>query len=180
MNSINFSPFPIMETKNLNLRKMNIEDQASIYKIRTDQSISRYIQRELYHSMDESISFIKRIDEGIEKNQWIYWVLADKASDEVMGTICLWNISEDGKKADIGYELLPEYQGRGYMTEAVEKVVEYGLRIMKLESIEAYTSIYNLASNKLLKRCNFEFIKNIEEETTNGEMTTYSYYKVKG
>lgn len=176
MSNVEFSPFPTMETEKLNLRKMNIEDREAIYRIRTDQSISRYIQRELYHSMDESISFIRRIDEGIEKNQWIYWVLADKASDEVMGTICLWNISEDGKKADIGYELLPEYQGRGYMTEALEKVVEYGL--LKFESIEAYTNIQNEASNKLLKRCKFEFIKNIEEETPNGEMEIYSMYAI--
>lgn len=180
MKNINFSPFPTMKTKNSNLRKMNIEDKLTIYKIRTNESISLYIQRELYQSLDDAISFIRKIEKGIEKNSWIYWVLANKESDEVMGTICLWNIAEDGKKADIGYELLPEFQGKGYMTEAVEKVVEYGLLEMKLKSIDAYTHIENKASNRLLKRCEFEFMKNIEEETPKGEIITYSYYVVKG
>ena len=73
----------------------------------------------------------------------------------MIGNICLWNLSEDCKTAELGYDLIPEYQGEGIMDEAVKAVLHFGFNQLKLELVEAFTSKQNESSKKLLLRNQF-------------------------
>ncbi len=59
-------------------------------------------------------------------------------------------------KAEIGYELLPGYQGKGLMQEAASKVLEFGFQHIGLDSLEAYTHTENQSSTRLLEKLNFK------------------------
>ena len=61
----------------------------------------------------------------------------------MIGTICFWNESADRKSAELGYELHPEYQGNGYMDEAMKEVIGFAFR-SGFTSLEAYTHKDNL------------------------------------
>ena len=76
----------------------------------------------------------------------------------MIGSICLWNFSKDGKIAETGYDLVPEYQGQGIMSEVLQGVLNLGFSQLELHTIEAYTHRKNLASIKMLKSNNFELI----------------------
>ncbi len=71
-------------------------------------------------------------------------------SNQLIGTICIWNISEDRLKAEIGYELVPEEQGKGFMREALKAVIDFAFKSARLQSLEAYTHRDNKASSNLL------------------------------
>jgi len=58
-------------------------------------------------------------------------------------------------EAEVGYELLPPYHGKGIMQEALLKVIEYGFDILKLKRIVADPKEINLKSVKLLEKCGF-------------------------
>jgi ribosomal-protein-alanine N-acetyltransferase len=58
-------------------------------------------------------------------------------------------------RGEVGYVLLPEYQGKGIMHEALGAVIAYGFDVMKLHSIEANTNPNNTPSHKLLERHGF-------------------------
>jgi ribosomal-protein-alanine N-acetyltransferase len=51
--------------------------------------------------------------------------------------------------------LLPEYQGKGIITEAIKEVVNYGFKVMKLHSIEAIIDPENFGSEKVLQKNGF-------------------------
>ena len=55
-----------------------------------------------------------------------------------------WKISREYSKAEIGFELLPEHQGKGIMQEALPKIIEYGFKNMKLRTIEGEVDPNNL------------------------------------
>jgi ribosomal-protein-alanine N-acetyltransferase len=57
--------------------------------------------------------------------------------------------------AEIGYELLPEFQGKGIMQEAVAKIIEFCFQALKLKSLEACADMNNRPSIKLLEKFNF-------------------------
>ena len=38
---------------------------------------------------------------------------------EMIGSICLWNFTDNQKSAEIGYDLSPKYQRKGIMNEIV-------------------------------------------------------------
>jgi len=73
----------------------------------------------------------------------------------LIGTIGFWNILTEHFRAEIGYLLDVDFQGKGIMQEALSKVVEYGFNIMKLHSIEANVNPGNISSTRLLERNNF-------------------------
>jgi ribosomal-protein-alanine N-acetyltransferase len=61
-------------------------------------------------------------------------------------------IKPEHYRAEIGYMLLPEYHGKGIVSEAVKEVVKYGFEVMKLHSIEAVLDPENYGSAKGLEK----------------------------
>ncbi len=152
---INFDPFPQIKTERLLLRKLTVADTSSIFTLRSDERIQQFIKRPLHSTKGESLEFIHFINAGIEQNEWIYWAISPIDGTELIGTICLWNFSKTHHKADIGYELHPDHQGKGLMNEAAISVIHYGFNDLNLQSIEAYTHFENEASKRLLRRNHF-------------------------
>ena len=120
-------------------------------------------------------NFIEKILSAIKKNQSVYWAITLKDEDTLIGTICLWNISIENNTAEIGYELLPDFQGKGIMQEAISKIIEYGFNKMKLKVITAFTHPGNSRSTNLLLKNNFLPDKNYEyvEKEDAGELLVY-------
>ncbi len=78
-----------------------------------------------------------------------------KNDNKLIGTICFWNIQWEDCRADIGYELNPEFWGKGIMKEAIPKVVGYGFITMKLHSIQADLHPGNIRSISVLEKNGF-------------------------
>src|SRR3990167_3457862 len=136
MNKINFTPFPLLETERLTLRQLSLEDANEIFRLRSDKSVNKFLDRPIAKTIDDANQFINKINDSIAKNELIYWVITLKNHPKLIGTICLWNISEDRSKAEIGFELLLEYHGKGIMQEVILKVIKYGFEEMHLRSID--------------------------------------------
>lgn len=115
MSEISFTPFPTLITKNYNLRRISINDDKEIFIMRSDERVLEYLGKPKAKSINEAREFIDKINNGIENNEWIMWVVESKESSSFIGTICLWNLSDDKRKADIGFEILPDYFGKGIM-----------------------------------------------------------------
>ena len=71
--------------------------------------------------------------------------------------------------ADIGFALLPAYEGKGYTYEAAEALLAYGENVLKLEKVLAVTTAENIKSRKLLFKLGLVeqgtiFSKGVQEE----------------
>ena len=157
MAEINFTPFPTLSTDRLMLRQLTIEDENEIFAIRSDERINKYLDRPLCKTIDEARKFIHKTNEGITRNESIYWAINIKTNSGLVGTICLWKISREYSKAEIGFELLPEHQGKGIMQEALPKIIEYGFKNMKLRTIVGEADPDNLKSIKLMEKFGFRY-----------------------
>jgi len=164
MNKISFIPFPELTTERLFLRQLKDEDDNEIFKLRTDVTVLKYLNIAKAEKIDDARKFITRINNGIKNNEWIYWAVTLKSGSRLIGTICLWNISEDQSKADIGFMLIPEYFGKGIMQEAIKPVIEYGFKYMRLDKIEGDVSRDNIKSIKLMEKNNFVFLKKKDDK----------------
>ena len=151
-----FTPFPEMETGRLILRQLKESDSPEIFFLRTDEGVNRYIERPKPENINGARDFILKTNNGIKQNEIIDWAITLKDAHNLIGTICLWNFSKDKTRAEVGFELKPEYQGRGIMNEALEIILEFGFKTVALASIDAYAHKDNISSIKLLKKNNFE------------------------
>ena len=152
----NFIPFPILKTERLVLRQLAGSDENEIFALRSNRDVNKYLDRKPSKSIDDAKAFIQAINESIQKNDSIYWAIALNNTDKLIGTICLFGFSEDNLKAEIGYELLPGFQEKGIMQEAVSKVIDFGFRHIGLTSIDAHTHSENQRSTRLLEKFNFK------------------------
>ena len=55
----------------------------------------------------------------------------------------------------MGYMILPQYNGKGYVTEAIDVVLEYGFNDLQMHSIEAIIDPDNIASERVLQKNGF-------------------------
>ena len=162
-----FSPFPILTTERLTLRQLVINDEQEIFALRSDSEINKYLNRQISNSIDDARDFINKII----KSHSLYWAITLSEKKILVGTICLFNFSDENYKCEIGYELLTNFQGQGIMKEAVEKIIDYAFNTLKVKKIEAFMHRDNQSSIKLLEK--FSFRNSNEPDKTNPDLICY-------
>ena len=155
MLAINFSPFPALSTEQLHFRQLSAEDVNEIFKLRSDERVNRFLSRNQCKTFEEAAALINKINRGISNNEWIYWGVTLKGDNKLVGTICLWNIQPENYRAEIGYELYPDFFFFFFMREAMARTIEYAFETMKLHTLEADTDPGNSQSVLLLEKNGF-------------------------
>lgn len=152
---LNFTPFPTLTTKRLRLRQLDLLDENEIFILRTDENVNKYLDRPRASSISDAREFINKINAGISRNESIFWVITSTQNNQLIGTICLWNISRENFCGEMGFELLPAFQGKGIMQEALTGIINFGFGTMKLQAIEGYVDKNNNRSIRLLEKNGF-------------------------
>jgi ribosomal-protein-alanine N-acetyltransferase len=162
--NFDFTNFPVIQTERLTLRELNLNDTKAIFRLRTKKEVVEFIDRKTLNNLSETRAFIERISKLTSNNKGVFWVIESKSNSQVIGTIGLRNFEDEEDYAEIGYELEPSYQQKGFMSEAFNVVVEYGFKQMELKTIEAFTHKNNKASIALLEKQKFVFEPEIKDE----------------
>lgn len=76
--NINFSPFPILQTERLILRKLSLDDAEEILFLRSDVEVNRYLDRTKAVNLDDALAFINKVNIGIANDKWMYWAVCFK------------------------------------------------------------------------------------------------------
>src|SRR4051812_13806070 len=119
MITFNFIPFPYLSTERLVLRPLDLLDESEIFTLRSDAGVNEFLDRKKAESTEDARLFIMNITKAVNEQKSILWAISYKDKPALTGTICLWNIVEEERTAEIGYELLPSCQGKGIITEAL-------------------------------------------------------------
>ena len=166
-----------IETKRLLLKCVDQSDREFIFEEFQNDFINKY----LYDA--EPMTDIEQADVLIEfynlkqpRNQ-NRWVLFNKLENKKMGTcgFHLWDRKES--KVELGFELMQQYNGKGYMTEAVEAIIEFAQIKKKVNKIIGIVSIDNRKCKRLLEKLGF-IIVDKEECIFRGSMYLHDIYKL--
>jgi len=157
-----FSPFPVLQTERLLLRRIVKADNKTILFLRSDKTVNQFIERpenRKTKNITDALNFIKELDKNLQNNKSISWGITLKNNSNILGTICLWNFTENNKTAEVGYDLNPEFHHLGIMNEALKMVIGFGTKKLKITKIEAFTHGKNEPSKKLLEKNGFQLNK---------------------
>ena len=166
-----FTPFPVLTTERLTLRQLLITDEQEIFTLRSDSEINKYLNRPLSTTLEDARNFINKINENIEKNDALYWAITLRNNNMLIGTIGLFSFSTEKSTCEIGYELLTNFQGRGIMKEALDKVIDYAFNSIKIKTIEAFLHRDNQRSIQLLEK--LSFVNSTEPDKANPDLLSY-------
>lgn len=172
MNPKNFIPFPVLITEKLTLRQLSSEDLQSVFALRSNEEVNKYLGRQATKTHEEALAFIHKVNDNIKNNNSLYWAITVTETGAFVGTICLFDFSDEKNSCEIGYELMPSFQRKGIMKEAAEKVIAYAFQTLRFRKIVAFTHTENLSSTKLLEK--FNFIKSTETFTDYPDLIVFT------
>ncbi|MFS1514612.1 GNAT family protein [Chengkuizengella sp. SCS-71B] len=159
--------FPQLETKRLNLVKIETEHIQSYYEIMSKNEVTKYYGMNSLKNIEEATKIVDLFENTFNKSRGIRWGIVLKDLNRFIGTLGLNNLDIRTKKAEIGYELHPSFWGKGITAEAITEVLEYSFQALDLFRIGAITFPDNAASNKLLEKLGF---------TKEGRLRGYLYH----
>ena len=176
MDAARFSPFPALTTARLSLRRLSQADAEGIFALRSDPDVTRYTGIPQYTNLAQASDYIARMCRDTEEGKSVVWSIRLRDTDAFLGSVCLWNIAWDGGSVEIGYDLLPAHQGKGYMREAAAAVLVYGFSGMGLERIFADLRADNEKSVRLLQDSGFlcEKTYGLTEDEREAEMAVWA------
>jgi [ribosomal protein S5]-alanine N-acetyltransferase len=109
--------------------------------------------------------FIGKMKTGNRKIWSFYWLLRQKDSEPTLIGSGGFFVHENGT-LEIGYSILPEYQSKGYATEAVRSMLIWASSTLKKECVIAHTYPRLKASIRVLEKNGFLFKGKGQEEGT--------------
>ena len=109
---------------------------------------------------------LQRDLETVESGRaWVFKIMPDEGSNRAAGSVCIWENSHKGKIiTEIGWMILPEFQGRGMGTKAVRAILDMARTEKRCEVIHAFPSVTNAASNAICRKMEFSLIEELDLE----------------
>lgn len=156
---------PTLKTERLTLRPIQLSDLDDLFLLRSDECASNFVDSIVDANKDQTfiqlISTFKDIEEGK------YWKWAIDLEGVLIGTIALWNHDPVSSSAEFGYRLRFPYRGKGYMSESLRCLLDYGHHEVGIKDIYVYTEVSNTKSNNIMPKLGFVYQKTVDEEGKN-------------
>ncbi|MFI6022700.1 GNAT family N-acetyltransferase [Streptomyces sp. NPDC051287] len=94
---------------------------------------------------------------------WLKMIVPDLARpDVVAGTVTIWSHdTDDGPVSEIGWMVLPEFQGQGLGRRAVRVLLEQARDQERWGLLHAFPSTSNAASNGICRSVGFRFLSEV-------------------
>ncbi|HYW50614.1 MAG TPA: GNAT family N-acetyltransferase [Gemmatimonadaceae bacterium] len=148
-------PVTLIRTGRLHLREMETGDAAFILDLLNQPGFLQFIGDRGVRSVQQAATFIEeRYRRSYRDHGYGLYVVADATDGTPMG-MCGFVRRDTLPHADIGFALLPRYEGRGIAFEAASATLTFGRSTLGLSRILAVVQSDNVRSQRLLGRLGF-------------------------
>ncbi|MEC0202740.1 GNAT family N-acetyltransferase [Paenibacillus lautus] len=169
-------PFTI-ECEDILLREYKVEDLDAIFKITHEPEIRQFlpgwdVSREqrlewlTNYEIVENRQFLQAVHDGGDVGQLrLRLAIVLKETGECIGW-CNTGPKEElpPPNREIMYGISNRYYNKGYTTQAVRALIQFLFRNTKELELSAVAVVHNHASNKVIQKCGFTYMGEIELE----------------
>ncbi len=145
-----FGHLPTLLTPRLILRPARMSDAEDLYEYSRDPQVARHVLWDAHTSIHQTRAYLRYLLRQYRNAAPSSFVIALRDSGKVIGTIGFMWVQQDNRSAEVGYSLSRQYWNRGYMSEALRAIVEFGFSKLLLNRIEAQHEIDNPASGRVM------------------------------
>ena len=144
---------PELKTERLLLRQLTETDMEFIFEIFSRDETNSFVADDPVNSMEEARELYETF---IRPKPHLFRLgLFLKESGQPIGTIGLYGIKREDFRAVMGFDLLSEFWGWGYMTEAGNALLDYAFRELGLNRVQASADADNKRSLATIGRLGF-------------------------
>ena len=157
-----------LRTENLILRRYRIEDVDELYRrFGTDPEMVRYSGWNPYATPEMTLETVRRFIESYADEHSYSWVM--DAEDNIVGTIGAYDYKDD--RIEAGFSVDRGWQGRGFATEALKKVLEYLLENEGISCVTAWCAAENIGSKRVLEKAGMQLVRTEKDSLSVGGKT---------
>jgi len=147
---------PTIDANRIRLRFITEGDTDAFYAIYSNPEVMRYWSTPPLADRQAAVNLIAKIQEDLNRRVILKWGIALRTDNQLIGSLTLFNLDFNHRRAEIGYALGREHWGQGYMNEALQALLAYAFETLDLHRIEADIDPRNEASCKLVERVGFQ------------------------
>lgn len=151
-----FSNFPELTLKKINLRELKRSDAKDFYSYITHEKVKKYLSSQEIPSdlpgAEEELMYWANLFSHMRS---IYWGIATKEKDKLIGTCGYNNWSALHNRVEISYDLDYNHWGQGIMTEAVGAITNFAFEALGTRRVQATVVFDNVASMKVLEKSGY-------------------------
>jgi ribosomal-protein-alanine N-acetyltransferase len=150
----------ILTTARLELRKFELTDASFILELLNTPAWLQFIGDRNVKNEQDAVAYLEnRLIKGYE-NGFGFYVMMLQDSKVPIGIVGFVKRAEL-PHVDIGYALLPAYEGKGYAYEAAQATLEYGKKALGFTTVLAIITPNNVRSIKLIEQLGLQYQQTI-------------------
>lgn len=147
-------------TERLRLREFVRDDWRAVLEYQRDPRYLVYYPWENRTENDARVFVQMFLDWQDERPRRRFQLAITRRRDGLLiGNCGIRRVPGNDRYAEIGYELNPDFWGRGYATESAIAMVQFGLDDLGLRRITSWCIADNAASARLLERLGFSLVR---------------------
>jgi [ribosomal protein S5]-alanine N-acetyltransferase len=146
-----------LETQRLLFRSHEAGDEADFVSMHTDAEVRQYVGGQAWPE-EKARSRFREQYLGKPTETYGLWATVFKEEGKYVGC-CGLRAPGKGVGASLGYYLARPYWGRGLASEASRAFIEVAFTRLALEWVEADAEERNAASEQVLRKCGFEYVR---------------------
>lgn len=164
----------ILKTDRLSLNEARLRDSAFIHKLLNSSNWIQYIGDRGIKSTEDAERYIRNsLIKSYKQHGFGLYKMVLKESDKPIGLCGLLKRSHLDHP-DVGFAILPEYEGKGYTYEAAKATIEYAHTELSLPTVLAITSEDNLRSQALIKKIGLKYLKKVKLNASKNELLLFT------
>lgn len=152
-----FKKIPMIETDRLVLRRMKVSDYADMYEYSRSDLVTKYLLWNSHPDARYTRDYLGYIQSQYRAGEFYDWAVIHKETGKMIGTCGFARLDFENNSAEIGYVLNPDFWRKGYATEAVKRVINFGFHDLNLHRIEARYIVGNEVSRRVMEKCGMVF-----------------------
>jgi RimJ/RimL family protein N-acetyltransferase len=151
-------------TERLRLRRSRPEDADRIASYRSDPDVHRFQgwDRTDPEGIRAEIEEMSRRLPG--EPGWVQVSVEDARTGELVGDVGLSPAAGEPGVIKLGYTIAPEFQGRGYATEAVRALIDYAFDVLAAEVVRIYADGDNVASHRVAEKAGLRLVERFRRQ----------------
>jgi [ribosomal protein S5]-alanine N-acetyltransferase len=144
------------ETARFRVRLVARDDLPALLVVNGDEAVTQFLPYETWRSMIDAEAWLQRVEKSQATGTALQFVIAEKTTDQAIGTALIFRHDEGSARAELGYVLGRAHWGSGAMFEALHALINHAFAAMALRRLEAEVNPENAASIALLERLGFQ------------------------
>ena len=153
------------------------EDAELIYQLMNSPKFIKYVGNRQIYSVEDAEKYIQdKMLPQLHSHGYSNYSLINKKNGAKIGICGLFDRKGlDG--IDIGFGILPKYEGLGYAFESSSKIIKAGFEELEIPEIKAITNKENISSQNLLVKLGFKLKETIMLPNESDELLLYKIEK---